>query len=168
MNGKIKDEKLFLEIIFRNTGILIKVSNFYAHTKQDREDLINDMVYELWKSFGTFKGNSTLSTWLYRVALNTAMNYNRKNKRNPVIVFGVPDKEIKPLPWLAYEEGDSLNLLYEALDELNDMDKALILLYLEGRTHEEITSIMGISSTNVGTRLHRVKKQLKTIINSKE
>lgn len=160
----------FLRVFEDNTGIIYKISRAYTHTSQDREDLFNDIALELWKSFTRFKGNAKISTWIYRVALNTSMNYKRK-KKNDTLFSSINDfKKEEILPWLAdHEQEDSseLDLLYNCIDELNEINKAIILLYLDGNSHDEISEIMGISKTNVSTRIGRIKEQIKQLVNTK-
>jgi RNA polymerase sigma-70 factor (ECF subfamily) len=156
----------FLSIFEENTGIIIKISRAFTNTSHDREDLINDIALELWKSFEKFKGDSKVSTWIYRVALNTSMNYKRKKKKDSLF-YSINDfKKDEIIPWLIQQEQESsseLELLYTCIDELNEINKAIILLYLDGNSHDEISEIMGISKTNVGTRISRIKEQIKNL-----
>lgn len=163
----IKEE--FLDILDRNIGIVIKISRAYTKVEQDREDLINDITFQLWKSFSNFKSNSKVSTWIYRVAINTAMNYQR-NKKNELQLSSLNNFKTSDLDrWLPPKNHSSeLDLLYESIDELNEINKAIILLYLDGNSHDEISEVMGISKTNVGTRIGRIKEQIKNIATSKK
>jgi RNA polymerase sigma-70 factor, ECF subfamily len=157
----------FLDILEKNIGIIIKISRAYSKTLHDKEDLINDITLELWKSFGRFKGDSKISTWIYRIALNTSMNYKRKRDKDRL--FLLDDlKQIENLSWLI-EQPDSSNseILYQCIDELNQLNKAIILLYLDGNSHDEISDITGISKTNVGTRISRIKEQIKNLATTK-
>lgn len=161
---KDKLSEQFLGVLEENTGIIIKISRAYTNTSQDREDLINDIVLELWKSFDKFKGDSKISTWIYRVALNTSMNYKRKRKNDSLFIFLNDFKKEEILPWLVEPESSSESeILYDCIDELNEINKAIILLYLDGNSHDEISTIMGISKTNVGTRISRIKEQIKQL-----
>lgn len=161
---KDKLSEQFLGVLEENTGIIIKISRAYTNTSQDREDLINDIVLELWKSFDKFKGDSKISTWIYRVALNTSMNYKRKRKKDSLFIFLNDFKKEEILPWLVEPESSSESeVLYDCIDELNEINKAIILLYLDGNSHDEISTIMGISKTNVGTRISRIKEQIKQL-----
>ena len=153
----------FLDILEKNIGIIIKIARAYANTIHDKEDLINDITLELWKSFGQFKGGSKISTWIYRVALNTSMNYKRKKEKDKL--FFLDDlKQFDSLSWLIEQQDSShSDTLYQCIDELNELNKAIILLYLDGNSHEEISDITGISKTNVGTRIGRIKEQIKNL-----
>ena len=150
----------FISLLETNLGILLKISKAYTNTLQDREDLVNDITYEMWKAFPNFKGNSKVSTWIYRVALNTAMNYRKKTRKTKDFLQDAigyhPDEassEKAPDP--------RVELLYDCIAELDEFSKAIILLYLDGYRHEEISELTGISKTNVGTRISRIKDQLK-------
>ena len=162
-----KQKDLFLDILEQNIGIIIKISGAYTNSVQDKEDLINDITLELWKSFGRFKGESKISTWIYRVALNTSMNFNRK-KKSDRLYFPADLNQFENANWIT-EPPDSSHseILYQCIDELNQLNKAIILLYLDGNSHDEISEITGISKTNIGTRISRIKEQIKNLVASK-
>ncbi len=164
-DNRQKDQ--FLDILETNIGIIIKIARAYSKTLHDKEDLINDITLELWKSFGRFKGDSKISTWIYRIALNTSMNYKRKREKDRL--FFLDDlKQIENQSWLI-EQTDSSHseILYQCIDELNQLNKAIILLYLDGNSYDEISDITGISKTNVGTRISRIKEQIKNLVTTK-
>lgn len=162
------NKEQFLNILEKNIGILIKVTRVYTKVAQDREDLINDITLELWKSFKSFNGDSKISTWIYRVAINTSMNYKRKNKNDSLFVSLNDFKKEDIFLWLTEQDNSSeIEILYDCIDELNEINKAIILLYLDGNSHDEISEIMGISKTNVGTRISRIKEQIRNLANSK-
>lgn len=164
--SKLKED--FIDIFEQNIGIIIKISRCYTRIAQDREDLINDIALELWKSYKSFNGNSKISTWIYRVALNTALNYKRK-KKNDSMFFSFNDfKKTDTFPWLIEQDNSTdIEVLYQCINELNEINKAIILLYLDGNSHDEISDITGISKTNVGTRISRIKEQLKNLVITK-
>jgi RNA polymerase sigma-70 factor (ECF subfamily) len=164
-DNRQKDQ--FLDILEKNIGIIIKIARAYSKTLHDKEDLINDITLELWKSFGRFKGDSKISTWIYRIALNTSMNYKRKREKDRLL-FMEDLKQNENLTWLI-EQPDSSHseILYQCVDELNQLNKAIILLYLDGNSHDEISAITGISKTNVGTRISRIKEQIKNLVTAK-
>ena len=164
---KLKEN--FLDIFEQNIGIIIKISRGYTSIAQDREDLINDIALELWKSFKSFNGNSKISTWIYRVALNTSMNYKRKKKIDSLFLSLNDFKKYDTFPWLIEQENSSdIEVLYQCINELNEINKAIILLYLDGNSHDEISEITGVSKTNVGTRISRIKEQIKNLVNTKK
>jgi RNA polymerase sigma-70 factor (ECF subfamily) len=164
---EIRQRDQFLDILEKNIGIIIKIARAYSRTVQDKEDLINDITLELWKSYGRFNGDSKISTWIYRIALNTSMNSKRKKEKDRL--FFLDDlKQIENLSWLI-EQPDSSHseILYQCIDELDKLNKAIILLYLDGNSHEEISDVTGISKTNVGTRISRIKEQIKNLATTK-
>jgi len=157
----------FLDILEKNIGIILKIARAYSKTFQDKEDLINDITLELWKSFRRFKGDSKISTWIYRVALNTSMNSRRKREKNKLL-FLEDLKQVESLSWIIEPQDSShTEILYQCIDELNQLNKAIILLYLDGNSHDEISDITGISKTNVGTRISRIKEEIKNLAISK-
>ena len=161
---KDKLSEQFLSVFEDNTGIIIKIARAFTRTSHDREDLINDIALELWKSFERFKGDSKISTWIYRVAINISMNYKRKKKKDSFFSFLDDFKKVDSLPWLIEQDNSSESeILYNCIDELSEINKAIILLYLDGNSHDEISEIMGISKTNVGTRIGRIKEQIRNL-----
>jgi len=164
-NKERNKEDEFLKILEANKGIVVKIAKAYTNTTHDLEDLTNDIIIEMWRSFDTFKGQSDISTWMYRVALNTSMNYRRKKKRDSIFTFWSDPKQFESLHWFT-EQDDTPEIehLYWCIDQLDAINKVIILLYLDEKTHEEIALITGISKTNVGTRIGRIKKQIKEII----
>ncbi len=153
----------FIQTIKDNEGIIYKITRVYTQNKEAQKDLYQEIVYQLWKSYDSFKGQSKISTWIYRVALNTSIAYLNKEKRSVPSV--VADFELLNKA----EESDGLleerlQILYAHIKELSMIEKGLILLYLEGKSYDEIAVITGFTSTNVGTRLGRIKQKLKTNI----
>lgn len=153
----------FVEIVLGNEGIIYKVAKVYTNNLVDEKDLYQEIVYQLWKSFGSFRNESKMSTWMYRIALNTAISQLNKQKRRG---DQVPiDDDL-----LNYSEsGDNLKeeqitFLYARIRELNAVEKGIILLYLEGKTYEEIAAITGFTPSNIGTRLNRIKQKIKAQI----
>lgn len=163
-NKLLKD--YFVEIFEANIGIIYKISKAYTRTAADRDDLINDIALELWKAFPRFKGHAKISTWIYRIALNTSMNYKRRQK-NEISLFS-DLKQIDNISTLIDNEDNSnIDLLYSCIEDLDEINKAIIILYLDNNSHDEISEITGISKTNVGTRISRIKEQLRKSVNKK-
>ena len=148
-------DKDFVELISNHQKLVHKVCNVYCYTIEDRKDLFQDIVLQLWRSYPSFKGRSSLSTWMYRVALNTAITQQRKKKTQMVPLEQVPDQEP-----VADDQQNDHSLLKALINELDKIDKSLILLYLEQKNYKEIAEIMGLSKTNVSVKLVRIKKKL--------
>lgn len=160
----MENKEEFIEIIQQNEGLIFKVARIYTHTKEDERDLCQEIIYQLWKSFSSFRNESKRSTWMYRIALNTAIAQLNKEKRK---IFQVPIDEIllnksEVHDTLADERSE---VLFAHIRKLSDPEKGIILLYLEGKNYEEIAGITGFTVTNVGTRLGRIKKKLMSQIN---
>jgi RNA polymerase sigma factor (sigma-70 family) len=155
-------EKKFLKSIHDHQRIIYKVCKIYRDRAEDQEDLFQEIVFQLWKSYPSFRGESKMSSWIYRIALNTAMAIYRKAKPNIHYSDNIPE-QIHPVGDLPVSENEER--LFSALRKLNDSEKAFISLYLEDLSYQEIADIVGISESNVGVRLNRIKNKLKEKIN---
>jgi RNA polymerase sigma factor (sigma-70 family) len=152
------DENRFLELINQHQVIIHKICRLYRDLKEDREDLFQEIVFQLWKSVSTFDGRSQFSTWMYRVALSTAIAVYRKKKPGIQYHSELPDRAEEQ-----EQENEQHELLLEAIKKLNDGDKALILLYLEDLSYKEIAEITGITENNVGVRLKRIRDKIQQL-----
>ena len=161
-------EKEFLEIIQRNQGIVHKVCSFYCDSEDDRKDLFQEIVAQLWKSFPSFRKESKFSTWMYRVALNTAITSFKKTKRRPD--QGKLAYENLQVPDESYDQEteDNIKLLHKAIGRLTGIEKSIILLFLENKKYEEIAEITGITQNYVRVKMNRIKKKLKTYMDIEE
>jgi RNA polymerase sigma factor (sigma-70 family) len=158
-------EKEFIEMINVHRGIIFKVCHLYGHERDDKEDLFQEIVLQLWKSFASFKKESKLSTWMYRVALNTAISSFRKEVKKPRgQSLTMAELQIADLSSSPAEHDEHLTLLNQAIQQLTRIEKALIMLYLEEKNYQEIAEVMGISLSNVGVKLNRIKTKLEKII----
>jgi RNA polymerase sigma factor (sigma-70 family) len=154
------DQSQFLALIGEQQGIIHKICRVYRDSKEDREDLFQEIVFQLWKSAPTFEGRAKFSTWMYRIALSTAIANYRKKKPN---ILYTP---ILPNPKEEQQETDEQReRLFDALTKLKDADKALITLYLEDLSYQEIALITGITETNVGVKLNRIKNKIQQLLN---
>jgi RNA polymerase sigma factor (sigma-70 family) len=156
-------EQEFLNRIESHKGILYKVSKMYMDTYDDQQDLFQEIICQLWKSYDSFRNESQFSTWMYRVAVNTAIVFLKKEKRK-VDKYDIASDNIKE------EEGDSqikesqIEHFYKAVQKLEKIDKAIIFYQLEGFSHKEIGNNLGISEGNARVKLNRAKEKLKEII----
>lgn len=156
-------KKRFTQVIEENEGLIFKITTLYTNSYQDRKDLYQEIVYQLWKSFGSFNEKSKLSTWMYRVALNTAI-YNLKQSKKRILTTTIDLETHRFFDNIDKYEEERIRLLYKHIQMLNLLEKGIILLYLEGKSHEEISSIVGITISNVGTKISRIKEKLKSQI----
>ncbi|WP_340113684.1 RNA polymerase sigma factor [Maribellus mangrovi] len=161
-------EKEFLQIIQKNQGIVHKVCNIYCDTQDDRNDLFQEIVAQLWRSYPSFRRESKVSTWMYRVALNTAITSFKKSKRRPdqnrltydnfQIEDEVYDAEVE----------EQIKSLHKAVNQLTGVEKSIILLFLENKKYEEIAEITGITQNYVRVKMNRIKKKLKKLMDTEE
>ncbi len=155
-------EATFLGLIEKHQQIIHKVCGIYRDGPEDREDLFQEVVFQLWKAFPTYQSKSKITTWMYRISLNTAMAVYRK-KAVPMDFEGDLIHKYEPLTVSVLSENEER--LYEALRQLSDAEKAIVSLYLEDYSHREIGEIIGISENYVGVRMSRIKEKLKRILN---
>ncbi|QSB29195.1 RNA polymerase sigma factor [Flavobacterium sp. CLA17] len=156
----MKDQ--FTDLIFPHQALIHKICRMYRDTPEDQEDLFQEIIYQLWKSYPKFQGKSKISTWMYRIGLNTAMASFRKNKVKLLYSDTIPDKNILSETTEHWRE----ELLFSAIRQLSEDERALIGLYLDDFGYVEIAEIIGISENHIGVRLNRIKKKLKVILNT--
>lgn len=162
----MKDERteIFLKQISENVSIIHKVCNVYCNNSDEKKDMMQEITLQLWKSFPSFKEQSLFSTWMYRVAFNTAVTNIRKSKRHPF------QEAIAEKQYLIEEKEDiphldeEINQLYKAIGRLNDIEKGIILLYLEKKSYAVIGEVMGLSEKNISVRIVRIKAKLKKLL----
>jgi RNA polymerase sigma-70 factor (ECF subfamily) len=152
---------IFISIVESHKGIIHKIVNLYSRENEDRNDLVQEILLQLWKSFDNYNEQYKYSTWIYRIALNVGISFYRKEKSrgkfsNPFTeaIFQIVD---------THDDTDidkKASLLWKLLNELKELDKALMLLYLEGKSHKETAEILGITETNVSTKVNRIKSSL--------
>lgn len=151
-------EQAFLDRIAEHERLIHKVCRLYADDPADRADLFQEILCQAWRSHAGFREEARFSTWLYRVALNTAITYLRKKRR--------PGEAATDAEWVRHESpqdpyAEEVSLMYAAINRLSRIDKAIILLYLEDCSYDDMSDIMGMSVSNIGVRLNRIRKRLK-------
>ena len=153
-------KQVFVRLIFPHQGLIRSLCGVYFHQREDQEDAFQDVLLQLWKAYPTFRGESSLATWVYKVALNTLLNKVKRAHKIPV------HADLEEFKQGCTEEGEneSVALVQFALNQLSPADKALMVLYLEGYQYREIAAIRALTPTNVSTRLSRIKHQLKKIL----
>ncbi len=154
------NKKEFLEILTRYQGILHKVNLIYFRNSMDREDNFQEVVYQLFKSYPNLKKHESIGSWIYKVAINTSIS-KLKKERNIEINYSVPELISGNDIEHDMDMNESSELLVKAIYKLNEIDKAIMMLYLEEKSYEEISEIIGISKSNVGVRINRAKEALK-------
>jgi RNA polymerase sigma-70 factor (ECF subfamily) len=156
-----KDQKKLLQLIGDNQGIIYKICNSYCNNESDRDDLAQEIVYQLLKSFHSFNDAYKFSTWMYRVALNVAISFYRKNIKENQILLAENQKDQEDESGHSKDLENNIAVLHQFINELKELDKALMILYLESKSYKEIAAIIGITETNVATKISRIKETLK-------
>lgn len=158
-------EKKFIADLEKNQSIIHKVCRSYTNGEAAHKDLFQEITIQLWKAYPKFRGEAKFSTWMYRVSFNTAISLYRKSKRK-VETTQIYDN-LKELEYQGYDDthDKQLELLYKAIQSLNDIEKALALLYLEDKSYKEISKMLGISEVNARVKMNRTKTKLKNILN---
>lgn len=158
-------EQQFVTQLDEHQNIIHKVCRVYTNNSDAHKDLFQEITIQLWKAYPKFRGDAKFSTWMYRVALNTAITLYRKSKRQ-IKTNDISDFHYK-IEANEYdgEIEEQMKLLYRAIHQLSDVEKALILLYLEDKPYKEIAETMGLSEVNARVKVNRIKGKLKTILN---
>ncbi len=158
-------KETFLAAIESNEGLLFKIASVYTNEVEDRNDLVQEIIYQLWKSFDTYSQKSGLSTWMYRVAMNVAIHHLKAAKKR-VQTVPIEDQFLNFKDMDKSDEEERWKLLKQYVDSLNLLEKGIVILYLEDKSYEEIAEIIGISASNVGTKLSRIKGKLRQQISN--
>lgn len=154
---------MFVAAIEVNKAAIYKIATVYTNGAEDRDDLVQEILYQLWKSFDTFQQKSSIGTWIYRVAMNVA-NYQLKAASKRVATVELIDATAQHGDAPQGGEEERWRMLKAQIHELNLLEKAIVVLYLEDKSYDEIAEIVGISVSNVGTKLSRIKEKLRTNI----
>jgi RNA polymerase sigma-70 factor (ECF subfamily) len=153
-------ESQFAELLERHRGIVFKVAATYCRNAADREDVAQEIVTQLWRAFPKYDATRTFSTWMYRIALNVAISFVRSNtlrERHTVALDETHD--VEDASAAAPEQDERIKLLHAFIDRLDALNRALLLLYLDDRSHRDIAAILGITETNVATKISRLKQR---------
>ena len=158
-------EKEFTELLYQNQGIVHKICSLYFNNRADKEDYKQELIIQLWKAFPSFNNQSKFSTWMYRVCLNASIDILRKEKTQPQFIK-IDNYSIEATTEFNSDNDENKEKLYHAINKLTNIDKALITLYLDEFSYKEIAEIMGISESNTGVKINRIKSLiLKSIEN---
>ena len=155
-----EQQQEFLRLLNEHQGMIRKVCNVYASRPADREDLFQEIIVQLWKAYPSFKGNSKFSTWLYRISLNLAISGRRKQRKELL----VSDFAMERVDEVESVLDEQIKQLYNALEQVNEVEKALVLLYLEDKSYAEMEEILGLSQNALRVKMNRVKGKLRKII----
>ena len=156
----LKEE--FADLILQHKALIYKVSKLYTNTLEDEQDLFQEIVFQLWKSYSNYRGEAKITTWMYRVGMNTAIASLNKKKRtvSTFIPIEIPDI----IDDNSTQVQENIDALYKAIKRLNVVDRGITLLFLEGNNHKQIGGIMGYTENNIGTRMGRIREKLKQLM----
>ena len=159
-----KHESEFIALLEEHQNIVHRICRIYTQSEAEHKDLFQEISIQLWRSFDRFEGKSKFSTWIYRVGLNTAITLYRKNKKR-IDTYEI-NEEINGIELDDYDPviDEQLNWLYEEIEKFSEIDKALVLLYLENKRYNEIAETLGISTVNARVKMNRIKQRLKKMI----
>ena len=162
----LKNQNDFIELIEENRGIIHKVINMYCSLEEDKQDLFQEILIQLWRSYEKFRGDAKFSTWMYRIAINTAITGIRKTARK------IQTVSTETIPFeIQFEQYDKekehqLNQLYAAIKELNEVERSIVMLYLDDKSYDEMEEILGINQNNLRVKMNRIKDKLRKITNN--
>jgi len=161
---KVVLQKEFLELIQQHKGLIYKVCHIYAHDEASKQDLFQEIVIQLWKSFGSFRGEAKISTWMYRIALNTALTDLRKRKTKVDLHY--TDQSNLDIEEVEYDSqrDEEEKLLYSAIAKLSQIEKAVVMMYLEDKSYEEMEEVLGISQGTLRVKMNRIKEKLRLLV----
>jgi len=159
-------EKKFTELLHQNQGIVHKICNLYFGNRIEKEDYQQELIIQLWKAFPSFSNQSKFSTWMYRVCLNAAIDILRKEKSQTKLVKVDHDVTITIIPDDKDDNNSNQEKLYRAINRLSEVDKAIITMYLDEFSYKEIAEIIGISESNTGVKINRIKTEILKIFDN--
>lgn len=160
---KVDNEKEFLELLRQHEGLIHKICQVYAANTSFKQDLFQEIVIQLWKSFGSFRNESKISTWIYRIALNTALTDQRRKKTKVSFSFIGLVEEDMPEESESTIHQENLTILYGAIARLTEIEKAVVMLYLDDKSYEEMEEILGIGQATLRVKMNRIKEKLRQI-----
>ena len=158
-------EQSFVKQLRENQNIIHKICRLYTSGEDAHKDLFQEITIQLWKAFPKFRGDAKFSTWAYRVALNTAITLYRKSTRSVSTTENDSARHFIGQEEYNYEEEEQIKLMYQAVYQLNDIEKALVFMYLEDKDYAEISETLGITEVNARVKMNRIKTKLKKILN---
>lgn len=167
MMRKEESETIFLNALEENQEKLFRICSIYSKDHEDAKDLFQEVLIHIWRSMATFKGNSSVSTWMFRIALNVCLRFKTKHTKNQNSFIRLDSMTISNFGSEERKEGENQKLigLRECVKKLNEADKAIVTLYLEGLAYREISNILGLSENHIAVKVKRIKSKLLNCIN---
>ena len=165
-NDKIKSD--FIRLIDNHKGIIYKIANAYCKDHEDQQDLVQEIIIQLWKSFEKYDSKFKITTWMYRIALNISISQYRKALVRKKHTIPMEEHLANVKVEDEQDQEEEIQLLRDFIHELNPLNKAMMIMYLDGNSHEEIAKVLDISKSNVGTKINRIKEKIKNHLNQKQ
>jgi RNA polymerase sigma factor (sigma-70 family) len=158
----LMDKEHFIQILKDNKGIIYKVINTYCKESDEKKDLEQEIVIQLWKSFKSYNSDYKISTWIYKIAMNISISYYRSNLNRKSKTISINESIFQEIESEnnSDELEDNRRLLHEFMNQLNEFDKQILILYFDDLSYKEIADIVGITETHVGTKINRIKKKI--------
>ena len=151
----------FIVMIEKRKGLIYKIANAYSRSSEDLEDLVQEIILQLWSSFGNYDPKFKITTWIYRIALNVSITHYRKDVVRKKYTIPMTEQFIESSYTEKDNQADDIRQLKKLIQELDEMNRALMILYLDGNSHQEISNVLNISVSNVGTKISRIKEKLR-------
>lgn len=151
----------FIQMIEKRKGVIYKIANAYSRSLEDQEDLVQEIILQLWRSFDNYDPKYKITTWIYRIALNVSITHYRKDTVRKKYTIPMNEHLIESSVIEEDNQTDDIRLLRKFIQELDEMNRALMILYLDGNSHQEISEVLNISVSNVGTKINRIKERLR-------
>ncbi len=162
---KYKDTNIekgnFIQVIDKHKGIIYKIANAYSRSSEDQEDLVQEIILQLWSSFERYDPKYKITTWIYRIALNVSITHYRKDTVRKRYTIPMNEHLIESSIPEEYNPSEDIRLLRIFIQQLDEMNRALMILYLDGNSHQEISNVLNLSVSNVGTKINRIKEKIK-------
>ena len=166
MNKRSAKESAFIEIVQSCSGIINSLCSVFYSDQHERKDARQDIMIQLWRSFDNFKGRSSINTWVYKLSLNTLIK--RKRNHHKRYIIGLDEMAQQPITKMSTYSDDDIQMLYNMMTDLDPLDKGIMILYIEGYKYNEIGDILSLSTTNVSSKINRIKKRLNKVYKSTE
>jgi RNA polymerase sigma-70 factor (ECF subfamily) len=151
----------FIVMIEKRKGLIYKIANAYSRSSEDLEDLVQEIILQLWSSFGNYDPKFKITTWIYRIALNVSITHYRKDVVRKKYTIPMTEQFIESSYTEKDNQADDIRQLKKFIQELDEMNRALMILYLDGNSHQEISNVLNISVSNAGTKISRIKEKLR-------
>jgi RNA polymerase sigma factor (sigma-70 family) len=158
----------FTQVIDKHRGILFKIANAYCKDPDDQKDLVQEIIIQIWESYHNYDPKYKITTWIYRIALNVAISHYRKSSTRKKYTIPMQDRFVEVAAENEENQEEEIKILRQFIQQLDELNRAMMILYLDGNSHAEIADVLNITKSNVGTKINRIKEKLKKHFNQKQ